>query len=124
MSTNSISVLLVDDDQLTREMLSTLLKSEGFQQPTFAGSYEAALNELKKGVFSILILDYHLDEQDGVHLLEMMRGNGDETPVLLLSGTLTEESVLRASRHKRVDFLAKPFELIGLIKAIQKLIAS
>ena len=58
---------------------------------------------------------------DGVAFVEQLRGTGNRTPVLVLSGAPDKMGVIRAARYDAVDFFPKPFEIHTLMGAMERL---
>jgi DNA-binding NtrC family response regulator len=122
---NISSVLVVEDDEQALEALARLLESGleiGQVRPT--RSAEEALAILRRERFALILSDYQLSGMDGVRLLEELRGCGDETPFLILSGVPDTAGVLRALRQTRVDVLGKPFRVSDLAAAMERLRAA
>ena len=117
------SALVVDDDAGFREIAETILHSVGLEKVAGACSAEEALEVLKTETFSIIVSDYRMQGMTGVEFLEKLRGRGDDTPMLLVSGAPDKAGVIRAGRHSKVDFRPKPFHLRDFIGAVSRLAA-
>lgn len=117
------SVLVIDDNPDTLETLAALLSSLGVEDVAQAASAEVALDVLKTRRFSLIISDYRLEGMDGVEFLDALRGTGDATPVIVLSGAPDKSAVIRAISHPHADFFAKPFRMADLMVAIDRLAA-
>ncbi len=119
-----VSLLVVEDDPGTRDVLVRLLRAVGVSRIWAVPSAEQALGLLEADSFSMILADYHLDGMDGLALVEQLRAQGNPTPVLLLSGAPDKAAVIRAFHHSRVDFFGKPFQIDQLLQAMGKLAAS
>src|SRR5690606_4480912 len=100
--------LLVLDDEVA--ILSTLKKAltlEGYSVDV-AGGVGLAAERLSKGSYDLMILDVALPDGDGVELLERLRGEGNETAAIMMSGHATIDAAVRATRLGAFDFLEKP----------------
>lgn len=117
------SALVVDDDPGFREIAEMILHSLGVENVEAARSAEQALEILDLRGFSLIVSDYRLEGMSGVDFLEELRGRGDQTPVLLVSGAPDKAGVIRAGRHPKVDFHAKPFQMRDFIGAVDRLAA-
>ena len=80
------SILVIDDNPEALDMLASLLTVLGTKNVCQAKSAEQGLDILKTQKFTVIISDYRLEGMDGVQFLEQLRAQGDQTPVLLLSG--------------------------------------
>ena len=109
------TVLLVEDDPDTREMLVTLLDLAGFR-PTACGSAEAALEELREGSFDLVLTDYMLPCRTGGWLLEQAHAEGliDATPVLVLTAHPHPPDV------DGFEIISKPVDLDQLVSRVQQ----
>ena len=124
MTNKPDSVLVIDDDDSVRRVLVMILESEGVPRIEQATSAEEAVEKLKVERFSIIVSDYRLGGASGVDMLEQLRKNENQTPVLLISGIPNLSGGIRASIHKHVDFIAKPFTIGELVTAMERLLAS
>ncbi len=117
------SILVIDDNAETLETLGSLLSVLGTKTVCQAESAERALEILKTESFSLIISDYMLEGMNGIEFLEQLRAQGNQTPILLLSGAPDKAGVLRATSHQNVDFFGKPFQMAELMGAVERLAA-
>lgn len=117
------SALVVDDDAGFREIAEVILHSLGVEKVEPVRSAEEALKILNDRAFSLIVSDYRLEGMSGVDFLEELRGRGDQTPVLLVSGAPDKAGVIRAGRHPKVDFRPKPFHVRDFMGAVNRLAA-
>jgi two-component system response regulator FlrC len=115
------SILVIDDNPEALDTLASLLTVLGTKSVCQAKSAEEALEILKNQAFTVIISDYRLEGMDGVQFLEQLRGQGNQTPVLLLSGAPEKAAVIRANRQGKVDFFGKPFQMSELVGAVERL---
>ena len=88
MSCNHIRILVIDDDEggllLTRELLGSI---EGLRfDLEEARSYEAGLQALMRHVHDVCLLDFRLNGQSGLELLQQANAQGCQTPIIVLTG--------------------------------------
>jgi len=117
------SVLVIDDNPDTLEVLATLVQSLGADEVARVRSAEAALDTLQNRRFNLIVADYRLEGMDGVEFLERLRAGGNVTPVILFSGAPDQAGVLRATRQPKVDFFPKPFRVADFMAAMDRLAA-
>ena len=102
-------VLLIDDDRLQQRMMHELVKS--FRSGPFeleeAQTYGEGLKKLVSGKYAACLLDYRLDDRDGLALLREARIAGCVTPVIVLTADDSEEVDLAAMEAGAVDYLVK-----------------
>lgn len=113
-------VLIVDDEAGVRELLKDALKLAGFETHT-ANDGMSALTTLRTLTPDIMIIDINMPLMDGFELVERLRANGNEVPVLMLSARADRVDVTRGLTLGADDYVVKPFgleELVLRLKAI------
>src|SRR3954451_15982841 len=111
------SVLVVDDDQDIRSVLTEFLTDEGYRTSAASTGREALQHlESANNVPDVMLLDLMMPDIDGYAVLEHLRKNLlQEFPVLIFSAQRPEPSLLAALDSELRDFIAKPFELEELL---------
>jgi len=112
------AILLVEDDQATREMCALLLRTEGFEVDVASGG-RRALDLVMRRSYDLIVLDLRLPDLSGLEVLARLRTDAVTTPVLMLSGYGTVASVVTAMRLGVVDFREKPLVGDDLINAVR-----
>jgi chemotaxis protein histidine kinase CheA/ActR/RegA family two-component response regulator len=116
------SVLVVDDSQGVRQVVSGVLASHGFSTLS-AGSVSDALAVLAKHTVDALVVDFSMPRADGVALIHMVRQRYGDIPVVMLSGVASEEDRTRAERAGADAFFDKAdFAKGALIEKLRELI--
>ena len=118
------SVLIIDDDFAALKALSSLMMVLGVQKVSEVESAEQALKLVEQERFDLIVSDYRLDGMSGVEFLEQVRAKGNQTPVLLLSGAPDKRGVIRTTQLKKADFFTKPFKIVELTDAMERLLAA
>ncbi|MHB8624115.1 MAG: PAS domain-containing hybrid sensor histidine kinase/response regulator [Sulfuricaulis sp.] len=118
---NGISILSVDDDRNTREMLQAALQRAGAK--VFSGSSAAeALTLLQRHKPDVLISDIGLPEEDGYDLLRAVRAlpfeAGGATPAIALTGYVTAQDRAATMLEGYQAFISKPVNLNQLINTL------
>src|SRR3954471_24215644 len=121
---NIATVVVCEDDELTREMLCMNLREDRFDALLAAGA-EEALQRCRYETPDALLLDLNLPDASGMAVLREIRGAEGPAPlfdpalpVLVLSGRSAEDDRVRGLREGADDYLTKPFhypELLGPI---------
>lgn len=113
------TVLVVDDDDLVRQVTSRVLRQRGWTSHE-AGRGEIALQMLAGGLaVDAVVLDLRMPGAAGEDVLADLRRLRPELPVLLVSGFAGNETELARAPH--TDFLAKPFTADELLERLQAL---
>ena len=113
-------VLVVDDDPEIVTFLATLLELEGIES-TVATSAAAALEKLRQGLPSLVLLDIAMPDRDGLDLCRALKRDPAtrEVPVFVLSARPGKEVVDRALAAGAEAFIRKPFENTELVARIR-----
>ena len=118
------SVLVIDDNFGALKALNSLMTALGAERVCEAESAEEALQLIGKERFDLIVSDYRLEGMNGVEFLEQVRAQGNQTPILLLSGAPDKAGVIRANQQPKADFFAKPFKIVELTDAMNRLLAA
>jgi two-component system, OmpR family, phosphate regulon response regulator OmpR len=119
-------ILVVDDDERLRELLSRFLIEHGFLVTTAVDAGEAR-EILKYLAYDLMIFDVMMPGEDGMALTKALKKQGMTTPVLLLTALGEIESRISGFEAGADDYLAKPFEpreLLLRINAILRRVAA
>src|ERR1051326_8202037 len=110
-STDATSILVVDDDQETRELLREILNEEGYRVTT-SGSGEEALEIGQREFFDVIISDMKLGpDLDGLDVLRAYKSIQPESEVILITAFGSMETAIEAVKAGAFDYLSKPFKL-------------
>jgi two-component system, sensor histidine kinase and response regulator len=109
------SVLIVDDDQVNRDILARQLQRLGFTVVAAATGSEALLS-LRQSKFDVALVDLMMPVMDGLELLELMKTNEatSSIPVIMMSALDDLDGVSRCMERGAEDYLFKPFEPVLL----------
>lgn len=113
------SVLIVDDEQLIRDILADFLGMEGYQVRT-AGDGMAALEELSRSRYDLLLSDLKMPKMGGLELLEQVRVRYPHLLTVLMTGFGTVETAIVAMQRGAYDYILKPFKAEEVIRVVQR----
>ncbi|HEY9768307.1 MAG TPA: response regulator transcription factor [Coleofasciculaceae cyanobacterium] len=121
-------ILLIEDEDLIRDMVTVALEEEGYEVHT-ANNGRAALNMLQSPDFSraklipdLIILDLMLPEVNGLDICRLLRYQGDITPILVVSAKSSETDRVLGLEVGADDYLSKPFSMRELIARCRALL--
>jgi len=118
-----LAVLVVDDDELIRTSMETLLQTLG-HRAELASSGAEALALLQAGLeVDGVILDLNMPGLDGAATLQRLRVFRPTLPVLIATGRADQHAMALLQRHPKVQLLAKPFSLDELAGHLGQLLA-
>ncbi len=120
-------ILLVDDEQMVREVTTRYLERAGYDVETAADG-DTALAALRRAPPALMILDVMLPTVDGLSVLHRLRGGGDpalagaaEVPVILLTARSDELDRVAGLEIGADDYVTKPFsprELVARVRSV------
>ena len=121
MQKNKITILVVDDEVDICNMVSEILKDEGYEVRT-ANGYNSALDVIEKENITLILTDIWMNNNTnaGIQLLEWSKKNNSLTPVIMMSGHGNIETAMKAAKSGAYDFIEKPFKSERLILLIEK----
>jgi phosphoserine phosphatase RsbU/P len=104
------TILVVDDNELNRDLLSRRLRRDG-HVVVVAEHGRAALDRLAQQPFDLVLLDIMMPELTGYEVLEIMKGDASlaHIPVVMITAATEEESIVRCLLLGADDHLPKPF---------------
>jgi two-component system, OmpR family, KDP operon response regulator KdpE len=114
---NQISLLVVDDAPQIQRLLRTGLAAQRFHTVE-APSAAAALTQLGRQEFDLMILDLGLPDRSGLELIEEIR-RGSSLPIIVLSVLDDETSTVKAFELGADDYVTKPFSMAELVARIR-----
>ncbi|MEE8516316.1 MAG: sigma-54 dependent transcriptional regulator [Alphaproteobacteria bacterium] len=116
-------VLIVDDEADIRMLIGGILKDEGYE-PRDAGDAESALREIQVRRPSLVVLDIWLQgsDMDGLDILDIVKRENPELPVVMISGHGNIETAVRAIKHGAYDYIEKPFKSDRLLQVVARAI--
>ncbi len=116
------NILVVDDEEAIREVVSTMLESKGYHC-TAVGNGRAAQDQVKRVTPDLVLSDMIMPEMDGIKFLEWMRQYDPEVPVIMVTAIHDIQTALEAIRRGAYDYILKPFEkdqlFLGVGRALQ-----
>ena len=116
-------ILVVDDDAQMCESIRLLLYSYGYNI-TINTTLTDAIVSLRQKTFDSIILDLKLDNKCGFDLIDHLKKNQIDTPVIAITGQKSEKKVIKAFKKGVIDYLKKPYEPDDLIAAVKNALES
>src|ERR1700742_2207908 len=112
-------ILIVDDEEDIRDLIAGILHDEGYVTRV-AGDSESALNAVRLRRPQLLVLDIWLQgsKLDGIQVLETLKREQPDLPVVMISGHGTIETAVASIKKGAYDFIEKPFKADRLIHVV------
>jgi len=111
-------LLIVDDEANTLASLSRAFRLAG-HQATVCDNAAKALELAKAQKFDLILSDVVMPVKSGLSLLEDLKAQGENTPVVMMSGQADIEMAVRATRLGALDFLEKPISTEKLLLTVE-----
>ncbi len=113
------TILVVDDEDLVREMLRNFLVTKGYDAFQ-AENYAGALDLLNRFEVDLILADIRIPGKSGVDLLETVKSLGLDAPVIMITGQPDIETAADALRLGAFDYVVKPFKFKSFLAIIEK----
>jgi two-component system, NtrC family, nitrogen regulation response regulator NtrX len=112
-------ILIVDDEADIRELIAGILQDEGYET-RLAHNSDAALTEIGQRRPSLIVLDIWLQgsKLDGLDLLQMIKEQHQEVPVVIISGHGNIETAVAAIKRGAYEYIEKPFNADRLLLVV------
>lgn len=131
MNGHELRLLLADDEKAIRTVLRRLLTRMGYERIDEAQDGVEALRLFRLAAYDLVVTDLNMPRMNGLQLLREIRdgdGDGDglgrrrRTPVLMVSGQLSEERIQEAVAAGVDGFVGKPFVEASLAENVERLL--
>lgn len=112
-------ILIVDDDDDLREALREQLALYDEFEMDSASTAGKGLETVKTGHFDLLILDVNLPDMDGRELCKQLRKSGFKSPIIMLTGEVSDADMILGLDAGANDYVSKPFKIAVLLARIR-----
>ncbi len=116
-------LLIVDDEESIRFVLGSLFEKSGYEV-VLASDGREALDKLATAPLSLVILDLNLPGMGGLEVLEAMRTDGTDVPVVVITAQNTMRNAIHAMKLGAFDYVSKPFDLDEISIIVERAIES
>jgi DNA-binding NtrC family response regulator len=115
-----IRILLIEDEEPIRRVLSRILSEENAQyEIAEAVDGKKGLHLLDKESFDLVLCDIKMPKMDGIEVLQSAKNNKINTPFIMLTGHGNVETAVEAMKLGAYDFISKPPDLNRLLTAVR-----
>jgi response regulator RpfG family c-di-GMP phosphodiesterase len=112
-------ILVVDDEKVIRDMLADFLGMEGYVVRT-AEDGSAALSELHRSHYDLVISDLKMPRMGGIALLDEIGKTAPDALTVIMTGFGTVETAIDAMKRGAYDYVLKPFKLDEVVHVVQR----
>jgi len=117
MSTNRI--LLIDDEENFRHMLSVILKKRGYDVEAASNGIDG-LKKVDTGSYDTVLCDIRMPQMDGLEFLQEAQKAGCESTIIMMSAYGTLDTAIEAMKLGAYDYISKPFKPDEIILTLKK----
>lgn len=114
-------IVIIDDDESIRKLLSTIVEQEGYTARSFASAADA-LRRIEEMRPIVILADIYMPQMSGIEFMKELRKSHPSLPVIVLTGYPDQNTFRDALPYKISDFLAKPFSLETVQQAIRRVL--
>lgn len=115
----SNNVLVVDDEEVIRDVCTQILESEGYQVTTACNGREA-LHKVSENQFDVVVTDIMMPDMSGLELMEVIKSTSLNLSMVVITGLGTYDMATQADRLGAREFVVKPFTPDELSQAVGK----
>lgn len=119
--TDAIPLLLVEDEPHIAQGIVFNLEAEGYRV-THVASAETALKKIGQHRYALMILDLTLPAMDGLELCDLLREQGNQLPILMLTARDSQQDRIIGLSTGADDYLTKPFHLKEFLLRVASLL--
>jgi response regulator RpfG family c-di-GMP phosphodiesterase len=112
-------ILVVDDEEVIRDILADFLAMEGFEVRT-APNGEHALAELTRGHYDLVLSDLKMPKMGGIELLEAIAQHAPQVVTIIMTGFGTVETAIDAMKRGAYDYIMKPFKMEEVVHTVRR----
>ena len=111
-------ILVVDDEEIMRDVLSDLLSSESYAVDLAESGFQA-LEMIREREYGVILLDLMMPGMDGLQLLEELKKTDNNPETIILTAFASIDRAVRATKLGAFDFITKPFKNDELLLAVK-----
>ncbi len=120
METERPRILVVDDDEGTRRILTLMLERKGFDVET-AATGQDALEKTEHRPFGLVLLDLMLPDMQGVELLEPLKARHPDVEVIMVTGHASTETAIHALNAGAAAYITKPLNMDEVLAEVRRI---
>jgi DNA-binding NtrC family response regulator len=112
-------ILIVDDDQSVRKVLTTILEDEGYTVES-VGTAKKAIERARRKCYNLALIDIRLPDIEGIELLTKMRGTTPKMRKVIITGYPTLQNAVEAVNRGADAYILKPFDMRNVLRTIEE----
>jgi len=112
-------ILVVDDDEDIRKVLTTILEDEGYTVES-ASTAKKAIERTRRKFYNLALIDIRLPDMEGIELLAKMRDTTPRMRKIIITGYPTLQNAIEAVNRGANAYILKPFDMEQVLKTIKE----
>lgn len=114
-------VLIVDDSQIMRKIITGALKNQGIKEIVEASNgLEAVEMTQKDSDIGLILMDWNMPTMTGIEAVKKIRDSGNKIPIVMVTTESEKEKVIEAIKTGANDYLVKPFNPKDIAAKLEK----
>jgi two-component system response regulator AtoC len=114
-----LKILIIDDEESMRHMLSVILSKEGYETVSFSDA-RRALEALEGEEADFILCDIRMAGMDGLAFLKALKERGEPRTVIMMSAYGTIDSAIECMKLGAYDYISKPFKTAEIVLTLKK----
>jgi len=111
-------ILIVDDDENIRKVLTTILEDEGYIVEAVENG-KRAIEKTKRNFYNLVLIDIRLPDIEGIELLTKMKDTVPKTRKIIITGYPTLQNAIEAVNKGADAYILKPFDMESVLQTIR-----
>ncbi len=115
----SIRILVIDDDENIRKVLTTILEDEGYTVES-VGTAKKAIERTRRRFYNLVLIDVRLPDMEGIELLTRMKDTTPRMRKIIVTGYPTLQNAVEAVNRGADAYVIKPFDVKKVLNTIKE----
>ena len=112
-------IIIIDDDESIRKILSTILEEEGYMVDT-ANNGKEGIRKTNDNCYDLALIDMRLPDIEGIDLLLKIKDTTPRMRKIIITGFPTIQNAMEAVNRRADAFILKPFEVEKVLQTIRE----
>lgn len=114
----TIRILIVDDDENIRKVLTTILEDEGYDVES-VDTAKKAIERTRRKFYNLALIDIRLPDMEGIELLTKMKNTTPKIRKIIITGYPTLQNAVEAVNRGADAYIMKPFDMEKVLEEIK-----
>jgi len=115
----TVRILIIDDDENIRKVLSTILEEEGYEVES-VDTAKKAIEKTRRKFYNLALIDIRLPDMEGIELLTRMKDTTPKMRKIIITGYPTLQNAVEAVNRGADAYILKPFDMEKVLEEIKE----